>query len=260
MTKAVFMLSTGRTGTGTFAHLLQQSNNVRAFHTPNPEMIKEALEVQQAWTPPSAHIGFKTKAIKDIMRGHREKIYAETNPKLYPFARELDAAFDARFFWVIRDPFEYVNSGLSRNWYTGTGGVWDQYRERPRDGWDADMTQVHKIAWHWCEINSTIEKSLSELESVRVYHFTDIRYDRSAVLDLAKWLGATDITGEVVDRIFGLRINSGRSSAPRDPKTGDHIFGKPNTMQTESHPFSREDITRVIKLHWNSRFSGRYLT
>lgn len=35
------MLSTGRCGTGTFAHLLQQSEKFTAYHAPSPEMIEE---------------------------------------------------------------------------------------------------------------------------------------------------------------------------------------------------------------------------
>jgi hypothetical protein len=260
MIKSVFMLSSGRTGTGTFAHMLQQSRWMNAFHVPKPELIEEAFEVQQARGPAKAYIGPKIEAIQSLMRGHEDKIYVETNNKLYPFASELDQAFDARFFWVIRDPFEYVNSGLSRKWYTGAGGVWDTYREQPKKGWHEGTTQVQKIAWQWCEINSIIEAGFSKLKSARVYHFSDLRDDRDAVQDLVKWLGATDVSTEEIERVFGLRINVGRYSAPRDPETGDHVFGKMNHLDTEIHAFDHNEVRQVIAQFWRSPHSERYLS
>lgn len=259
MINAAFMLSTGRAGTGTFAHLLQQSNRCHAFHVPKPELIEEAFDVQQARAPAKTHIGPKIDAIHALMQGQEGKTYAETNNKLYPFARELDTTFNARFFWVIRDPFEYVNSGLSRKWYTGAGGVWDQFREQPHMGWPPGTSQVQKIAWQWCEINAIIEGAFSELKAARVYHFADLRNDRDAVLDLAKWLGATDLAPDAVDRVFGLRINVGRYSAPRNTETGDHIFGDPNPKETERHEFDRDEVRKVINLNWRSPHSERYL-
>jgi hypothetical protein len=253
------MLSTGRAGTGTFAHLLQQSVRFHAFHVPKPELIEEAFEVQQACVSAKTHISPKIEAIHALMEGNEGKTYAETNNKLYPFARELDQAFVARFFWVIRDPFEYVNSGLSRKWYTGSGGVWDQNRERPKMGWPPGTSQVQKIAWQWCEINRIIEMALPDLREARVYHFVDLRNDRDAILDIAKWLGADDLTSKSVGEVLGLRINVGRFSAPRDPQTGDHIFGEPNKKETEQQQFDRDEVKRVIELNWNSVHSGRYL-
>ena len=259
MIQAGFMLSTGRAGTGTFAHLMQQSLKFRAFHVPMPELIKEAFEVQQNLVEPKVHAEHKITSIKELMRDQSQKIYIETNNKLYPFALELNAAFDAKFFWVIRDPFEYVNSGISRKWYTGAGGVWDTYRERPQEGWWAGATQVQKIAWQWCAINSNIEKSFSRLKCARVYHFSDLLGDQKEVLDLAHWLGGTDLTHEIAARIFGLKINVGRYSAPRDPATGDHIFGEINTNETESHVFARDEVKKVIQMNWMSPNSERYL-
>jgi hypothetical protein len=259
MIKTVFMLSTGRAGTGTFAYLLQQSRRMNAFHVPKPELIKEAFDVQQENGLSKTYIGPKIESIQSLMRGSESKIYAETNNKLYPFSRELDQAFNARFFWVIRDPFEYVNSGLSRKWYSGAGGVWDKYREQPRMGWPEGTTQSQKIAWQWCEINSIIEIGFSKLKSARVYHFSDLRYDRVAVLDLVKWLGATDVSLKEVEQVFGLRINVGRYSAPRDPETGDHVFGKMNHMETEAHAFDHNEVCRVIAQFWRSPHSERYL-
>jgi hypothetical protein len=257
--RAVFMLSTGRAGTGTFAHLMQQSSFFRAFHTPKPEMIEEAFAVQQGQALPSAFVQEKLAGITQLMTGHDDKTYCETNGKLYPFAAELDRHLSARFFWVIRDPFEFVNSGLSRKWYTGAGGIWDENRERPRGGWAPGITQAQKIAWQWCEVNSMIDVQVEHLKNARILHFSDLRSDPDAILELLDWAGATDVTREAIERIFGLRINVGRYSAPRDPQTGDHIFGARNERETEIHDFDHEEVREVIKQHWPSVQAERYL-
>ena len=257
--RAVFMLSTGRTGTGTFAHLLQQSRYYRAFHVPKPELLQEAFNAQQALDLPHKIIESKISAINDLMNGYQGKIYAETNNKIYPFARELGKRFDARFFWVIRDPFEYVNSGLSRKWYTGAGGIWDEYRERPRTGWMQGMSQEQMIAWQWCEINTIIETAFGDLKDARVYHFSDLRADVNLTLNLLEWLGATDLTRNDVTRVFRLRINVGRYSAPRDPETGDHIFGEKNDHETEKNSLDCVRIRKIIEKYWLSPHSMRYL-
>ena len=258
--QAVFMLSTGRAGTGTFAHVLQQSRHFNAFHQPNPEMIKEAFEVQQGLASPAELIKPKIAAIRDLMIGHEAKTYAETNNKLYPFARELDKYFTSRFIWIIRDPFEFVNSGLSRKWYTGAGGVWDENRERPRIGWRPGLSLVQKIAWQWCEINRTIEREAEQLAHVRVLHFSDLRESSDAILRVLQWLGASDLTGDDVERIVNLRINVGRYSAPRDPRTGDHIFGPRNSRTTEYFEFDRNEVQQAIQRNWRSAHSERYLS
>lgn len=257
--KAAFMLSTGRAGTGTFAHLLQQSKRFRAFHVPKPEMIEEAFEAQQAPASANEAVHKKIESIFALMKGYEDKIYAETNNKLYPFARELDNSFDARFFWVIRNPFEYVNSGISRKWYTGAGGVWDLYRERPLSGWPEQFTQEEKIAWQWCEINQTIESEFKRLRYARVYHFFELRDNVSNMLDLTNWLGADDLTQLDVEKINGLRINVGKYSAPRDPVTGDHVFGEKNDRKTESHYFDRSKVRNIIQSYWPSEHSEQYL-
>lgn len=254
------MLSTGRAGSGTFAHLFQNSNMCNAYHCPKPEFIKEAFKVQQDLNKPEEFINDKIKSINELNKGKENKIYVETNNKLYPFALELDKVFDSKFFWVIRDPIKYVNSGISRKWYSGSGGIWDQYRERPKEGWCSGFNQVEKITWQWCEINSIIENSFIKLKNARVYYFEDLINNFDEVLDLVNWIGAHDIKKDTIKRVFELNINVGKYSAPRDPKTGDHIFGQKNLNKTFTNEFNISSIKRIIKENWVSPFSKKYLS
>jgi hypothetical protein len=257
--RAAFMLSTGRSGTGTFAYLLQQSSNFRAFHAPYPELIEEAFEVQQGSLRASDCIQPKIDSINHLRKGYESRIYAETNHKLSLFAKELDRIFEAKFFWVIRDPFEYVNSGINRKWYTGSGGIWDAYRERPRSGWAPGTSQVQKIAWQWCEINAKIEEISNNLNNIRVFHFSDLRSDMELVHDLLRWLGADDISQKAVKDIWDMRINVGRYSAKRDENTGDHIFGEINKHKTIQNDFDKNLVMDVISVEWPSKLSERYI-
>lgn len=256
--KAVFYLSTGRAGSGTFAHLFQQSDLVRAFHVPSPELIEESFLVQQQREDPTNLLAEKLATIEKLIGG-TGKIYVETNPRLAFFIRQLNEHFDAKFIWVIRDPLEYVNSGLSRRWYSGQGGVWDEFRERPIDGWPSTWDATRKIAWQWCCINSFIETQTASLSNVRVAHFSELRSNPEQILDILHWAGARDITLRQVKSVLNLNINVGKYSAPRDPETGDHVFGKRNSRQTEKQTFDKNAVIHTIANYWDSPEAKRYM-
>jgi len=256
--KAVFYLSTGRAGSGTFAHLFQQSELACAFHVPSPELIEESFLVQQQRGYPASLLSEKLDTIENLLNG-TGKIYVETNPRLAFFIKQLNDHFDAKFIWVIRDPFEYVNSGLSRKWYSGQGGVWDEFRERPIDGWPLTWDVTRKIAWQWCCVNSFIEIQTASLSNVRVAHFSDLREDPEQILDVLHWAGARDITLRQVKSVLNMNINVGKYSAPRDPQTGDHVFGKRNTLQTVRQPFDKRAVIDTIANYWDSPQVKRYM-
>lgn len=256
---AVFMLSTGRSGSGTFAHLFQQSSLFKAFHVPHPEMVEEAYQVQQGDVMPDDVIIEKQNKILEVI-GSDERIYFESNPKLVFFAKSLNKFLNTRFIWIIRDPYEYVNSGLSRKWYSGECGIWDDFRECPKDGWPEKWGEIEKIAWKWCCVNSSIETQLAGMKNVKIAHFTDLRKDPKLVLDLLQWAGASDLKITDVTGVFGLQINVGKYSAPRDKITGDHIFGEKNTMETKKQRFDHSRVGNIIKSYWNSLQVQRYLS
>jgi hypothetical protein len=253
-----FMLSTGRAGSGTLAHLLQQSEMTKAFHVPAPELIEESFKVQQKSTYDRTVFIEKVQTIVKSV-GESGLIYAETNPRLSFFVKELDQVFNAKFLWVIRDPYEYVNSGINRGWYTGKGGIWDENRERPVDGWPAGWGQVEKIAWQWACINSHIEQQLAGMTNVKVVHFSDIKTNPTVLLDVLRWAGISDISLSDINEVFGLKINVGKYSAPRDAVTGDHIFGEKNRSKTRQNSFNKYLVSKIFSAFWDSLHSRRYI-
>lgn len=257
--RAVFYLSTGRAGSGTFAHLFQQSKLLQAFHVPSPEMVEESFIVQQGLGDPDELFKPKLEAIRSLV-GDNGLIYVETNPRIAFFIDQLNEHFDAKFIWIIRDPVDYVNSGLNRKWFTGAGGIWDKYRESPLDSWPEFWGGVEKITWQWCCINSLIENKVSNFDNVRVAHFSDIIGNPEHILDILHWAGGIDISISDVKSVMGLNINVGRYSAPRDARTGDHIFGQKNQNRTVKQDFDQNRVVDVILNHWNSIQSSRYLT
>ncbi|UCD74891.1 MAG: hypothetical protein JSV91_14025 [Phycisphaerales bacterium] len=261
--RAAFMLSTGRSGTGTLAHLCQQSSLAMAYHVPAPEMIEENFLVQQGIRTPEEVVGMKVAGIRELVAEHEraeDKVYVETNSKLSLLAAALDRHFDCRFMWVIRDPFQFVNSGLNRKWYSGKGGIWDQTRERPVQGWPRDWGPTEKIAWLWCEINSGIERQIDRLaHPPRVCFLEELLSDAAATVDLMHWLGLPDLDEADVRRIYDLHINSGMYSAPRDDRTGDHIFGQRNEQRMPELDFDQRVVRDIIHQHWPSARADHYL-
>lgn len=261
--QAAFMLSTGRTGTGTMAHLCQQSSLAMAYHVPAPEMIEENFLVQQGIKTPEQVVGMKVAGIRKLVAEHdhaEDKVYVETNSKLSLLAAALDCHFDCRFMWVIRDPIQFVNSGLNRKWYSGKGGIWDQTRERPVEGWPDGWGPTEKIAWLWCEINSGIERQVNHLaHPPSVCFLEELLSDAAIGVGLVHRLGLNDIDEADVQRIYDQRINSGMYSAPRDERTGDHIFGEPNEQRMPEFDFDQRIVRDIVRQYWPSVHAARYL-
>lgn len=261
--KAAFMLSTGRCGTGTIAHLCQQSHKALAYHVPAPEMLIESFQLHQGLEKMPDLLDRKLEGIHKLIRendGFGEKMYIETNDKLSFFASELDRHFDAKFFWVIRNPVDFVNSGVYRLWYSGKGGEWDKYRLTPAEGWPANWGVVEKISWLWCEVNSRIEEQMDRIgPRTRTYYFEDLLGNEQILGELMEWLELTDISSKQVHDVVALHINSGKYSAPRDPKTGDHIFGESNFKRTPSAQIDRELVSAIVREYWVSPLTKRHL-
>jgi len=260
--KAVFMLSTGRAGTGTLAYLCQQSRKALAFHAPKPELIKESFEIQQGKKNPKELVEPKVESILSLVKNNKaeEKTYIETNDKVSLFASELDCFFNCKFFWVIRSPYDFVNSGINRKWYSGKGGFWDEYRFRPMQGWPDEWGVVEKITWLWCEIHKQIERQYEKLaDRSMIFYFEDLIGNIDETEKLIKWIGLTDITRETIASVYDLRINAGKYSAPRDIETGDHMFGEKNYDITPRYDFDKEIVKKVIMDNWCSEKNEHYL-
>lgn len=180
-TSPVFVLSTGRAGTMTLAHLLALSPRLRCAHEPSPRLLEASALAAQ---PPSNC--FDARFFEDAVRTARGRdvrrcretgrAYVETNNRLTFLARALDQAFpDARFIHVLRRPASFVRSGIERGYYVDH--PWDYVRARPylvpvRDAqpdeaaWQA-FSQAERCAWLWRVTNAYAEEFMAERPPAR---------------------------------------------------------------------------------------------
>jgi len=168
--KYLFVLSTGRCGTGLITKLLSQSPLLRVEHNPKPELEyvssvihrdnidKDALEIAVL----SAR--FDLFFLDTFRRG---KIYVETNNRISFFAPGLAHLLpNAKFIHLVRNPADFVRSGMRRGYYQE--GVVQHQR---LDGsnyphWNA-FSRLEKVTWEWNEINRKIEDFKSKIENDR---------------------------------------------------------------------------------------------
>lgn len=177
---AFFVMSTGRSGTQTLAGLLEMAGNARVWHHPEPHLVIETLHAYWDVIDRRATFwGGRARIIRESWDAGL--IHGETDHNMTPFCDAIaEDVPHARFLVLVRDPREFVRSGMRRAYYR-TDGLYDRGRLRPA----ADDPQAReferldpfdKVCWLWAETYRRIA-SLSEAigpERVRVVRFGDL--------------------------------------------------------------------------------------
>ncbi len=159
----VFVLSTGRCGTQLITNLFDKQKHNKVFHNPHPELTYYANYAYQHYP--------ETELLKPIIDCARYELirnafllgetYIETNNRITFFAYALKELFPhAKFIHLLRHPFPFVKSGLSRGWYKNNKII-EEGRIRPGNEKKLNQfyqyNQVQKIAWTWNETNTFIK-------------------------------------------------------------------------------------------------------
>lgn len=229
----VFVLSTGRVGSKTLAHLFMKAKNVFAYHEAEPQLfglsaLAYSLKVKQNLEYKLIQIfqqGFLT-ARKDLLdlslycgRG-----YVETGPHgtfLAPIILTLYPT--AKFIFLVRSPKEVVRSGMRRKWYSGHH--YDSGRIQPREGspfrqtWQ-DMDAIERNIWLWAETNRWITDFLSTLPDSQ--HMTIRSEDifngqEDTIQALYKFIGSEMPNRRKISRILKRKMNAQQSGVFKVP-------------------------------------------
>ena len=219
--EAFFALSSGRCGTKTLAHLLNTATNARVYHHPRPYLINQTLQAYHEnidcrktfW---SARRSVITDAWND------ERIFGEVDHNMTPFATTIAGEIpDSKFIVLVRNPWDFVRSGMRRDYYNGH--PWDSGRLRPEpdhpdfERWQS-MSQFEKVCWLW---NETYTRIMEYLEDIPDERYTIVKFE-----DL---------------------IN--------DPQTTKKIF-----QFLELEEFNRANISTLLKKPLNKQNSGDFPT
>ena len=167
----VFVLSTGRCGTGLITEILANSPFLRVEHDPKPglEHVSSVIHrdnvSEEALKLAVLAARFDLFFVDTLLRG---KIYVETNNRISLFAPALARLLpNSKFIHLVRDPADFVRSGMRRCYYQE-----DVVQHQRLDGsrhlsWSS-FSRLEKVAWEWNEINNKIEDFKGNVEDNRV--------------------------------------------------------------------------------------------
>ncbi len=169
--RAFFVMSAGRCGTMTLAHLLNTAGNAHVWHHPQPDPLKESLLAY--WGEIDKRRAFWKARYSIIHKTWSEGlIHGETDLLMTPFCDMLPNEIpDAKFIILVRDPRDFVRSGMRRNYYYGH--PWDPGRLRPQNNTEGfeqwkKLDQFGKICWLWNKTYENINQMLSRIGNDRV--------------------------------------------------------------------------------------------
>ena len=176
----IFVLSTGRAGSSSIVHTLNQHPDCKAFHEDISQLIR--LSTQLAYTNDKDKIYSELKIIfENKIWQAQEEVIVHSDQRLWNFIPFLSKYFpNSKFVHLIRNPKDSIVSMASRNWYAEdeyfsyNSGQWAKYRlqadkigEYDTKTW-TKMSKLAKCTWYWFYINEQIERELSKLDKERV--------------------------------------------------------------------------------------------
>ena len=233
--QAFFVLSSGRCGTMTLAGLLNTASNAHVWHHPQPDLIREALAAYHGTID-------KKKTFWEARYSILHKtwaeglIHGETDLLMSPFCDMLvNEIPDSKFLVLVRDPRDFVRSGMRRNYYEGHG--WDFGRLRPQEGTEAferwnRLDQFDKICWLWRETYERILQIKEKIQEdrVKIVHFEDLVKDSRQTKEIFQFLDLKGFEEVKIEELLVRKLNA--------QKTG--VFPK-------SHEWPKEFMNRLVQ-------------
>jgi hypothetical protein len=242
----VFVLSTGRVGSETLAHLAGLAENMFSYHEPLPKLfalsklayelsnkIMADIELEKVFA--EAFVTSRRNLIEDSLFCGRG--YIETGPDPTFLAPIIFKAIpEVRFIHLVRDPEKVVQSGLLRHWYDGHGMDYSRIVPDPSSifgkAW-VNYSPYEKNLWLWAETNRWIQdfsQSISP-EKYLLLHSEDVfRGHEVATEQFYGYLSSKKPSKRKINSVLRKRLNSqakGTSALPqRDFSSADKNLQK----------------------------------
>ncbi|MEX0822399.1 MAG: sulfotransferase [Rhodothermales bacterium] len=240
--EAFFCLSSGRCGTQTLSALLGTAANARVYHHPRPYLVEETLaayhediDARKTFWNARGHV--LRDAWKDSL------VFGELDHNMTAFASVIrqDIA-EARFIVLVRNPWDFVRSGMRRGYYRGH--AWDAGRLRPEPdhaeaaGW-TDRTPFEKVCWLWNETYRRIREEIDRLPDDRyvIVRFEDLVEDPDVTRHLFDVLGLDGFDRDAAADILNKKLNA--------QKQGE--FPLPSDWSDEQHAILERECRDQIR-------------
>lgn len=245
----VFVLSTGRAGTRTLASLLNLSKGALSYHEPKPLLY--GLSQLSYFYDTEQCFDLKKEAFLLARRSRLEfslscrKGYVETSPQITFLAPIILRVIpEAKFIHLIRDPRDFIRSGMRRGWYVNH--PMDITRLKPHPDSKTYTEWQHwspyrKIIWLWQETNLWIEKFVSTLdhENCLFLHAEEIFESQlEAIEKLYCFLNSKIPSKTKIKMILAKKINAQKSgSFPKYSEWHMNMYRelKENLAKTAEH-------------------------
>jgi glycosyltransferase involved in cell wall biosynthesis len=142
----------------------------------------------------------------------------------------------AKFLILVRDPRDFIRSGLRRNYYQGHD--WDVGRLQPEEH-SPDYTQwkgmepFAKISWLWAQTYTHIQKTVEAICDSRMLlvRFEDLVSSTEKAKEIFDFLELTGFSPQQIEKILALKLNE--QKGPGFPKSKDWPEAWNQTLRRE---------------------------
>ena len=222
--EAVFVLSTGRTGTETLMHALNLSQRISAFHEPVPQlMVERKFARTEVHTHPDKYrrIFAEARSVPLLKARRSGLVYAETSARLTFFAPVIAELLPrARFLYIHRNPGEVIRSGMRRKWYVNHPAdharIVPTEEEIPAAEWEA-WEPFKKICWYWDAYNRFALNFAAEADSSRILFVrAEELFERAGIERIYDFLQIARPPAPDIDGVLSMKHNAQtRADFPR---------------------------------------------
>jgi len=202
---ALFILSTGRTGTTALAEYMGElGGRVTSVHEPKPSRVLRIASNRYLCGRMSRTELIRRYHVcrKNLFRRIETPVYIESNPFLHGFIEVLGELLPSpKVLHIVRDPRTYVPSYINYGGLSGLKGLAVRFLPfwmikpdllEPQSGlrWNA-MSDIERFAWRWDRVNGILDKGAAIYgDQYRRVRFEDIFADpAAAITDICQWIG-----------------------------------------------------------------------
>jgi hypothetical protein len=164
-------------------------------------------------------------------------IFGELDHNMTPFATTIYKEIpDSKFILLIRNPWDYVRSGMRRNYYFGhpwdSGRLCPEVHHQDYERWQK-MDQFERVCWLWNETYQRISKYLEQIpvDNYIVVKFEDLIVNAEKSREIFEFLGLKDFRKDIVDSILSEKTNEQTSGS--FPKPEEWTFQQHQTLIKE---------------------------
>lgn len=260
--RKIFAIGTGRCGTNFLHKALKIDPSISSHHELDP--LSDTFHRYFKWNElPIDHQGFLYNKEKTIASLAGPKLdFFESSAFLSLSVKELYEYFDARFIFLVRDPYKVVKSYLKKGWYSNEIQIANHslppsYQENvhfhhflgrilPRGEevirWKK-LTRVGKLAWYWSNLNLKVIDQLKELPNTHyeIIKLEELNYEK--ILSLGQKFFEREL--EVSDKKFDELRN-------KRPNNFDHLKESKPWTDLEKYEFANEVRELALKFQYKT--------